>query len=262
MATLLSSFRTSLGYRLQDTGSPASYDSTQRDAWFNRGMNEVFRECPWALTNANLTGVNGTAYEFELSTILTRFHRLRAVSIPTSGGAKMYRDPRGISALREIQMGGGPLAGVPSIYFVQNTKLFFNRIPENGTTITIDFWQLPSDLSDAAHALGGLAATGWDELFLEMAALKAGRDIKGTNKEFGMFLIEEATEFIYGKLRSDGKRMYGELDKFKDFVKSELDEDAESLALPYSDLGGIDGVSRVGVTIPGTSPSILGSDYF
>ena len=260
MPTALSSFRTSLGYRLNDTGSPANYDSTQRNTWFNRGKDLVYREVPWALSNSNLTGINGVIYEFELSTILTRFQRIRSVSIPASGGSKLYRDPRGIAALMEIQMGGGPLGGTPSVYFVQNTKIFLNRIPATGTVVTIDFWQYPADLSADADTLGGLASIGWDNLFLTAAQFEAANDLLGLNREFAKVLRDEAKMLLWGEV-INGRRQGGELDRFREFVVSELGHNDESLAIPYSELGGTDGVVRGGATVDGSDPAFIMSDY-
>lgn len=250
-----------MGYRLDDTGTPASYDSTQRKLWFNRGRDLIFRERPWIIVSSNLTGVNGVAYSFELSG-LTRFYRLREVSIPSSGGAQIYRDPRGMAAFREIQMGGGPLSGIPNRFYVENSKIYFNCIPSSGTVITLDYWQIPANLALDVDVILGIAGTGWDDLFLAMATLVAARDIKGGRREFGKILEAENMDFIYGLLRSDGRRMHGELDRFSDFVIGELEKDAESLQLPYSELGVIDGASRTDVVVAGSSPEILMDDYW
>lgn len=250
-----------MGYRLADTNTTAGYNPTLRKLWFNRGKDRVFRERPWVMANANLAGVNGVLYSFDLTT-LTRFYRLRGVSIPSSGGSKIIRNQRGINAFREIQIGGGPLVGIPSIYYVQNNTIYFNRIPASGTVITIDYWQIPADLALDVDTLSGLAATGWDDLFLGMACLCAASDIKGSKREFGLQLEQENVEFIYGRMRSDGRRMYGELDKWREFVREELDVEAESLHFSYSELGVIDGVGRSDIIIPGTDPVITGDDYW
>lgn len=255
MATAFSSLLTSFGYRLNDTGSPAQFDSTQRKAWFNRGKDLVFREVPYKLTNGNLVGVDGSAYSFDLAdsatqTNLLRFHRIKGISIPSSSGSTIVRDPKGIDAFRQIQVSGGPYAGIPYLYYVQGTTVFFNYIPANGAVITIDFWQTPADLSADADTLLELASTGWDDMFLEAAKLCAGRDLIGINQEFGDRLVSQAKAELYGE--------DGFFDKFRQFVKAELGEDAEDTGIANDEFGSS---WAIGVAIPSTNPVLLGDDY-